>query len=131
MSNIVPRSASASGQRSRGAAVRLLGLSTACLAGAPPGKVASGVYECWAFSSPRPLLNFKVVGSGQYTSPEGERGAFSFDAASGRITFKGGHLDGAMPDGFVAVYHEPGGRPTVSFRSARGSEASFCERIGP
>jgi hypothetical protein len=35
-----------------------------------------------------------------------------------------------MPDGFVAVYHEPRGTPTLSFRSGRGSEAAFCEHAG-
>lgn len=39
-----------------------------------------------------------------------------------------GRLAEAMPAGFTAVDHEKNGRPTVSFRSARGSEASFCER---
>jgi hypothetical protein len=33
-----------------------------------------------------------------------------------------------MPAGFFAIYHEPQGRPTVSFRSERNSEAAFCQK---
>ena len=93
-----------------------------------PASVATGSYECWGNGSPRMLLNFKVTGKNTYSDPNGkEKGTFAYDPASGAITFKGGHLDGVMPKGFTSVYHEPKKRPTVSFRSARGAEASFCE----
>ena len=93
-----------------------------------PAAVAQGNYECWGNGSPRLLLNFKVTGKDRYTDPEGkEKGSFAYNAANGGITFKGGHLDGVMPTGFTSVYHEKNKRPTVSFRSARGAEASFCE----
>lgn len=111
----------------------LIGLATclmsAQIAAQPPVSVAQGDYECWGNGSPRLLLNFKVTGKDRYTNPDGsERGSFAYDAGSGAITFKGGHLDGVMPNGFTSIYHEPKNKPTVSFRSARGSEASFCER---
>lgn len=93
------------------------------------GKVAPGSYECWANGQARMLLNFTIRSATQYVGSDGKAGAFSYDAGSGRINFKGGALDGVMPDGFYAVYHEPQGRPTVSFRSARGAEASFCEKV--
>ena len=94
-----------------------------------PASVAPGNYECWGNGSARMLLNFKVTGKNTYTSADGkEKGTFNYDPSSGAITFKGGHLDGVMPKGFTSVYHEPKKRPTVSFRSARGAEASFCER---
>ncbi len=93
-----------------------------------PSSVAQGSYECWGNGSPRLLLNFKVTGKDRYTDPAGkERGSFTYNSGSGAITFKGGHLDGVMPTGFTAIYHEPKKRPTVSFRSSRGAEASFCE----
>lgn len=111
-------------------ATTLLLAAAAALAAAPethPASVAAGSYECWAFSSARMGLNFQVTGSGRYKDSEGVAGSYSYDPATGRIAFKGGLLQDAMPQGFYSVYHEPKGRPTVSFRSARGSEASFCE----
>lgn len=96
-----------------------------------PAAVVQGNYECWGNGSPRLLLNFKVTGKDRYTDPDGkERGSFTYNAGSGAISFKGGHLDGVMPNGFTSIYHEPKGKPTVSFRSGRGAEASFCERVG-
>ncbi|MFN3325381.1 MAG: hypothetical protein ACK5AZ_17950 [Bryobacteraceae bacterium] len=91
------------------------------------GKVAQGAYECWANGEARLLMNFTIVDGSRYTGSEGEMGTYSFDPASKRITFQGGSLDGAMPDGFYAIYHEPKGVPTVSFRSRRDAEAAFCE----
>lgn len=73
------------------------------------------------------LMNFTIRSATQYTGSDNKPGTYSFDANSGRITFRGGSLDGAMPDGFYAIYHEPRGVPTVSFRSPRGSEAAFCQ----
>jgi len=94
-----------------------------------PAAVAAGSYGCWAHGSARMLLNFKVTGANTYSGSKGN-GSFNYDKASGKIGFKGGHLDGVLPDGFVTVYHEPHGKPTVSFRNARGGEVSFCERAG-
>ena len=113
----------------------LIGLATSLLAAhvlaQPPASVAQGNYECWGNGSPRLLLNFKVTGRDRYTDPDAkERGSFAYDTGSGAITFNGGHLDGVMPNGFTSVYHENKNKPTVSFRSARGSESSFCERVG-
>jgi hypothetical protein len=90
--------------------------------------VAQGAYECWANGEARMLLNFTVTGNGRYKDSEGASGSFTMDPATTRIVFKGGMLDGVMPAGFYAVYHEPKGTPTVSFRNAGGSEASFCEK---
>ncbi len=109
------------------AGVFILLLSQASIAA--PASVATGSYECWANGQARLLMNFKVTGKSAYNGDEG-KGKFSYDAASGKMSFIGGHLDGAMPAGYVAMYHENKGRPTVSFRSPRGSEAAFCERPG-
>jgi hypothetical protein len=96
----------------------------------PPAAVAQGNYECWGNGAPRLLLNFKVTAKDQYSDPAGkERGKFVYMPATGSIEFKGGHLDDVMPKGFTSIYHEPKNLPTVSFRSGRGAEASFCERV--
>jgi hypothetical protein len=98
--------------------------------GAHPGAVALGSYECWAFSSPRMLLNFTILSASRYKDSEDATGSYTYDTGTGRITFTSGLLNGAMPDGFYSIYHESKGHPTVSFRSRRDSEASFCERAG-
>jgi hypothetical protein len=95
--------------------------------GAHPASVAFGSYECWAFSSPRMLLNFTILSPTRYKDSEGATGSYTYDSSTGRITFTSGLLNGAMPDGFYSIYHERKGLPTVSFRSRRDSEASFCE----
>lgn len=92
------------------------------------GGVALGAYECWAWGSPRLLLNFKVTGAGHYTASDGSPGTFTFDPGSKAIRFTG-YLADAMPSGFTSIYHEPHGKPTVSFRGRSGSEASFCENV--
>jgi hypothetical protein len=96
---------------------------------ASAGAVKTGSYECWANGQARMLLNFTIRGAGQYTGSDGKAGTFSIDPNTGRIKFKGGALDGVMPEGFYAIYHVPQGRPTVSFRSPSGSEASFCQWV--
>jgi len=106
-----------------------LGCGVAAAQAAKPAVVATGSYECWAHGQARMLLNFKVTGKSTYTG-ESDKGSFTYDSASGKVTFKGGHLDGVMPKGFTTVYHEKNGKPTVSFRGTSGSEASFCERVG-
>src|SRR5689334_13628589 len=95
--------------------------------GAHPVKVAMGSYECWANGQARMLLNFKIKSASQYTGSDDKPGNFTYNTASGAIAFKGGSLDGVMPEGYVSIYHEPKGLPTVSFRSPRGSEVSFCQ----
>ncbi len=101
-------------------------------AAAPVTPQASGVsmgsYECWGNGSARMLLNFSIRSASQYTGSDGKPGSYSYDPSSGRISFRGGALDGVMPQGFYAIYHQPNGVPTVSFRSPGGSEASFCQR---
>jgi len=104
------------------------GVAAAAPALARSSGVPQGSYECWAFSQARMLLNFTIQPGGQYTGSNGQPGAFSFDAPSQRITFRGGSLDGVLPGGFYAVYYEPQGRPTVSFRNDQGSEVSFCQK---
>jgi len=89
--------------------------------------VAQGAYQCWSSNRANMTLNFSVGSGNQYTGYNGSAGTFSFDAASQRIIFKGGSLDGVMPQGFYAIYHAPQGRPTVSFRNAGGSEVAFCQ----
>lgn len=95
---------------------------------AAPPKVQPGAYACWAHGAARMLMNFKVIGDGRYSNEDGdEKGSFAYDAASGQVTFKGGHLDGAMPDGFTAVYEARESRHVLSFRGRSGGEAAFCE----
>ncbi len=93
-----------------------------------PGAVPLGSYECWSFSEPRMLLNFTIRSGSQYVGSDGKAGSYSYDPGSGRINFRGGFLDGVMPAGFYAIYHQPQGMPTVSFRGPSGSEASFCQK---
>lgn len=96
-----------------------------------PKSVALGTYECWSWGQPRMLMNFKVTSNKDYKSIDGnKKGAFAYLPSTGLITFKGGHLDGVLPNGFTAVYHEKNNKPTVSFRGRSGSEAQFCERVG-
>ncbi len=85
-----------------------------------------GDYECWGNGEARLLMNFTVLPGNQYRDSEGKIGALTV-APDGKVSFKGGMLDGAMPNGFYVVYHTPKNHPTFSFRSARGSEAQFCE----
>ena len=93
-----------------------------------PSTVRTGAYECWAFNRPRLLLNFTVTGSGKYTASDGSKSTFNYDAATGQVSFNG-YLKDSMPAGYTTVYHEPKGMATVSFRSARAVEVSFCEHV--
>lgn len=90
--------------------------------------VALGNYQCWAWSQPRPFLNFTAKSSTQYVGSDGKTGTYSYDAGSGRITFTSGFLKDAMPPGFRSIYHSPEGRPKVSFYGPSNSEASYCEK---
>ena len=94
---------------------------------APPAAVATGPYECWAFKAPRLTLNFTVTGPGKYRDADGGDGTYRYDPATGAIEFTG-YLGDALPEKFTSKYHEPKGRPTVSFRGPGGSEASYCEK---
>lgn len=91
----------------------------AAAAGAASG-AKNGSYECWFFTSPRPGLNFTLQGGGRYLDSEKKAGSYTNDA--GKLSFKGGALDGQS-----AVYHEPRGKPTVSFRNSQSREIAFCE----
>ncbi|HEV8145656.1 MAG TPA: hypothetical protein VGP79_04715 [Bryobacteraceae bacterium] len=95
---------------------------------AAPAKVATGAYECWANGAPRLLLNFSIRSATEYRDTDNKPGTYAYDSKTGRIIFKGGGLDGVMPRNFYAMYHEPKGHPTVSFRNPEGREASYCER---
>lgn len=113
--------------------VLLAGSATLSFAAAAQvkGPIPTGKYECWANGQARLLMNFLVSGPGRYSDHEKkESGSFTLNESNGQVTFKGGHLDGVMPAGFIAVYHVPKGRPSVSFRSGRGAEAAFCEKVG-
>jgi hypothetical protein len=105
-------------------AALIAGLATSAQA-TPPAGVRPGAYECWANGYARMNMNFTVTGAGSYRNASGA-GRFSM-GPGGRLQLTGPMLE-SMPDGFVAVYHEPNGTPTVSFRSPRGAEAAFCER---
>lgn len=97
---------------------------------AGPGGVPVGTYECWANGSARMNMNFRVTSPGTYTKTGGGSGGGRMAVGpGGRLTLTGTMME-SMPAGFIAVYHAPGGHPTVSFRSPRGAEAAFCERAG-
>ena len=91
------------------------------------GTPRAGSYECWANGYARMNMNFRITGPGAYRNASGA-GRFMV-GAGGKLNLTGPMLE-SMPAGFIAVYHEPGGRPTVSFRSPRGAEAAFCEIPG-
>lgn len=112
-------------QRMIAAAVAALVLGGAAQAG-----MAEGVYECWAFQSPRMGLNLTVTGSSTYIETDG--GAAGEYALNGKdITWLSGHLHGAMPDGFKTIYEVRQGKPTISFiGEVSQSEAAFCEHVG-
>jgi hypothetical protein len=74
------------------------------------------------------LLNFTIRSGSQYIGSDGKPGSYSL-SAGGRITFRGGALDGVLPAGFYTVYYVPQGTPTVSFRNSGGSEVSFCQKV--
>lgn len=86
------------------------------------GKLMPGRYECWNFTSPRLTLAFTLEDGGRYKDYENKSGSYAYDAASGKLSFKGAALDGQSP-----VYDTPGGRPKVSYRNAQGNEIAFCE----
>jgi hypothetical protein len=89
--------------------------------------LAQGPYQCWANGQARPLLNFTAMGDNQYRDSEGHTGTMTV-AANGRVTIRGGNLDGFMPAGFYAVYQSQQGRLTLSFRNSGGSEVQFCQK---
>ena len=91
------------------------------------GTLAMGAYECWGNGQAHLTMNFTAQGANRYTGYNGQSGTYTVDS-SNRVTFRGGPLDGVMPAGFYAVYYAPQGRPTVSFRSPRASEAAFCQK---
>lgn len=95
---------------------------TAATSGGAP---RPGAYECWAFNSPRMGLNFTLQPGGRYLDSENKSGSYTVDFGTGKVNFKGGALDGQSP-----VYHQPGGKPTVSFRNNQGREMAFCEHAG-
>jgi Caspase domain len=94
----------------------------------PNAHVAAGMYECWGNGQARTLMNFTVRDASHYAGSYNGTGTFSFDAETTRITFKGGSLDGVLPDGWYAIYHAVRGRPTISFVSEAGAAATFCEK---
>lgn len=91
------------------------------------GVVAPGPYECWSNGEARGGMNFTVKGNGQYVDSDGKSGSFTVMPSTGKMTFNSGGLSDLGP-GFSALYYEPQGHPTVSFRSNRGAEAAFCQK---
>jgi hypothetical protein len=109
--------------------IALFGLAVIASPAMAQSGPAAGSYECWAFSSARMDLNFKVTAPGQYVGADNSKGKFTFNPGTKQIDFVSGSLHGAMPDGFKSIYEVRKGKPTVSFVSPRGSEASFCEKV--
>lgn len=61
--------------------------------------VARGSYECWGAGSggqlsARMALNFTILDASHYRDWGGNAGTYSFDAASGAVTFQGAALGG-------------------------------------
>ncbi len=102
--------------------------TAACSGEAVAGGPVNGSYECWGNGSPRMLMNFTVTAPGHYRASDDSTGTFTFDAASKKVVFTG-YMKEVMPDGFVAIYHTPQGKPTVSFRGPSGAEAEYCEKV--
>lgn len=100
---------------------------TAAPAPTRSGGMVEGQYECWAGSSARMGLNFEVKAGAHYVDSEGKRGTFSLEPGTSRVRFRGGLLDGGLPEGTYAVYHERG-RPTLSIRGRDGGEIAFCQK---
>ena len=96
---------------------------------ADAGKVATGQYECWAFTSARPALNFKIASGSNYTGSDGSSGSYTLNPSNGSLIFKGGFLPSAVPAGYHRVYYVPSGRPTASLRNAGNTEVSFCQWV--
>lgn len=91
--------------------------------------IPAGAYECWSYNQPRALFNFTIRNGGQYTFNDGSNGTYSYNPGTQRVTFTGGSLPGVLGQDYYPIYHAPGGRPTVSLRSARsGAEVTFCQR---
>lgn len=105
----------------------LVGAALLLATSAASAQVGLGANECRASSSPRMDLNFEVTDDHSYVASDGSVGTFKFDQETQAIRFTG-YLGDVMPEGFTTLYHEPNGRPTVSFRGRSGAEASFCER---
>jgi hypothetical protein len=99
-------------------AVLALLLSTAA---ANAQSAPQGRYECWYFTSPRPLYNFALQTGGRYVDSEGNAGTIA--VSGGRMQFRGGNLDG-----LVGVY-KGGNPPTVSFINERGEERFLCQLV--
>jgi len=93
-----------------------------------PGQgIAPGSYECWGNGQARPLLNFTALGNNQYRDSQGHEGSMSV-ASNGRVTIRGGNLDGFLPEGYYAEYYAPRGRATLSFRNSSDHEVQYCEK---
>jgi len=89
--------------------------------------MATGPYACWYFSDARLTFNFTVLNADSYNGYDGTPGKYALDAASKEVTFVSGTLEGAMPDGFKAIYEVRQGIPTLAYISPRGAEALFCQ----
>jgi hypothetical protein len=65
----------------------------------PPAAVKPGNYVCSTFTGGRlqvvPSLDMKVTGPSSYVGRDGRAGAFSYDGATGLVTFHGGAMSGA------------------------------------
>lgn len=102
-------------------------LSQGAKAAANGPSLPMGAFECWGNGSPRMLMNFTVTAPGKYTGSDGSKGTFTLTAEN-HVMFTGIVAD-SLPQGYYAVFGTPQGKPTVSFRSERGSEAAFCEKV--
>ena len=106
--------------------LRCIALSLLALAAptafAESAQPASGSYECWSSNRANMGLNFTLESGGRYLDSERKKGSYKYDAASKKISFKGGALDGQS-----VLYETPKGKPKVSFRNAHNNEIAFCE----
>ncbi|HYL74216.1 MAG TPA: hypothetical protein VEU96_08415 [Bryobacteraceae bacterium] len=73
----------------------------------PPAAVRSGNYVCSTFTGGRlqvvPSLDLKVTGPSSYIGRDGRSGSFSYDVASGLVSFRGGAMSGAQAK-YLSLY---------------------------
>jgi hypothetical protein len=90
----------------------------AAAAAASTGEIAAGRYECWASgaggaASYYTLVDIQIRSATQYADKAGTAGAYSYDAASKRLTFQTGPLVGQRAEyleaGKIGLSSKPAG----------------------
>ena len=74
------------------------------------------------------MMNFTILDGSRYKDSNGQAGTYAIHGA-GKMTFRGGLVDGVLPSGYTIRYYVPQGRPTASFRNSGGDEVSFRQWV--